>query len=59
VAGDAAIRRGVFRSVGALRAAIERFLEAWNEDAFPFAWIKTPEQILARAKRQSFYASEH
>jgi len=45
--------------VGALRAAIERFLEAWNEDAFPFAWIKTPEQILARAKRQSFYASEH
>src|SRR5437016_2298520 len=44
VAGDAAIRRGVFRRVGALRAAIERFLEAWNEDAFPFAWIKTPEQ---------------
>ena len=54
-----AIRRGVFRSVGALRAAIERFLQAWNDDAFPFAWLKTSDQILAKANRQSFYASEH
>jgi len=54
-----AIRRGVFRSVGVLRAAIERFLAAWNADAFPFAWLKTPEQILAKANRQPFYASEH
>jgi hypothetical protein len=53
-----AIRRGVFRSVGVLRAAIERFLVTWNEDAFPFAWLKTPEQILAKAKRQPSYASE-
>src|SRR5438552_18602517 len=35
------------------------FLEAWKEDAFPVARIKTPEQILAKANRQSFYASEH
>lgn len=41
-----AIRRGSFGSVAQLRTAIERFLHSWNIDAKPFAWIKTPEQIL-------------
>ena len=41
-----AIRRGSFGSVAQLRAGIERFLNSWNADAKPFAWIKTAEQIL-------------
>ncbi|MGA2873745.1 MAG: IS630 family transposase [Candidatus Dormibacteria bacterium] len=48
----AAIRRGVFHNLAALRTAIERFLNAWNDNCHPFAWVKTPEQILAKANRQ-------
>ena len=47
-----AINRGVFRSVAALVAAIERFLSAWNDRKKPFAWVKSAEQILAKADRQ-------
>lgn len=54
-----AIRRAAFRSVAGLRAAIQRFLDAWNEDCQPFAWVKTAEQILAKAKRPRFNGSEH
>ena len=45
-----AIRRGSFGSVAQLRAAIERFLRSWNADAKPFAWVKTPEQILPHVR---------
>ncbi len=45
-----AVRRGSFGSVAQLRAAIERFLHAWNADAKPFAWVKTPEQILPHVR---------
>ena len=45
-----AIRRGSFGSVAQLRAAIERFLNSWNTDAKPFAWVKTPEQILPHVR---------
>lgn len=47
-----AINRGVFTSVSALIAAIERFLTAWNTRKKPFAWVKSAEQILAKANRQ-------
>jgi transposase len=47
-----AIRRGSFESVRALVAAIERFTREWNADATPFLWVKTPEQILAKAVRK-------
>lgn len=47
-----AINRGVFRSVAALIEAIDRFLAAWNERKKPFAWVKSAEQILAKADRQ-------
>lgn len=33
-----AIRRGVFRSVEDLKASIEAFLKAWNQDPQPFVW---------------------
>ncbi|MBI3319484.1 MAG: IS630 family transposase [Candidatus Omnitrophica bacterium] len=45
-----AIRRGSVGSVAQLRAAIERFLTSWNADAKPFAWVKTPEQILCHVQ---------
>ena len=44
-----AIRRGVFRSVCSLKAAVHRFLEAWNEHKRPFAWVKTSDEVLAKA----------
>ncbi len=47
-----AIRRGTFRSVKELVAAIRRYIQAWNERCAPFVWTKTPDEILAHAKRQ-------
>jgi transposase len=55
-----AIRRGVFRSVAVLNAAIQRFLDGWNDThAHPFSWVKTADEILAKAKRQTISASAH
>jgi transposase len=48
-----AIRRGNFESVRALVAAIERFTREWNACATPFTWVKTPDQILAKAVRKT------
>jgi transposase len=42
------IRRDSFPSVPDLIAAIEEFLEAWNEKPKPFLWRATVESILAR-----------
>jgi len=46
-----AIRRGVFRSVADLQAAIEAFLKAWNEDPKPFVWTATVESIQEKLNR--------
>ena len=48
---DKAIRRGVFHSVPDLIAAIERYLEAHNENPEPFVWTATAEQILDKVRR--------
>ena len=45
-----AIRRGTFTSVKDLIAAIETFIDGWNERCQPFIWTKTADQILAKAK---------
>ena len=42
------IRRGSFFSVPDLIAAIEEFLEAWNENPRPFVWTATVESIVAK-----------
>jgi transposase len=42
------IRRDSFPSVPDLKAAIEEFLEAWNEKPKPFIWRATVESILAK-----------
>jgi transposase len=48
-----AVRRGSFGSVKDLSAAIDRFTKDWNEHATPFAWVKTADQILAKAVRKT------
>ena len=48
-----AIRRGTFANVKALCQAIERFTREWNEHATPFTWVKTADQILAKAIRKT------
>ena len=40
------IRRGIFRSVKELEAAIREYIEIHNEDPTPFVWTKTADQIL-------------
>jgi len=45
------IRRGVFRSVKELEAAIREYIEVHNEDPKPFVWTKTADQILASIAR--------
>jgi len=47
-----AIHRGSFGSVKELIAMIEAFTEQWNDGAGPFVWVKTADQILAKAVRK-------
>jgi hypothetical protein len=52
-----AIRRGSFTSVSELIAAIETFIESWNDRCHPFTWTKTADEILPHCrpgKRTSF-----
>jgi transposase len=52
-----AIRRGTFTSVKDLIAAIETYIDAWNERCQPFIWTKTADDILTKAtggQRSSF-----
>jgi transposase len=46
-----AMRRGIFRSVPDLIAAIEAYLQANNDDPKPFIWTATAEEILGKARR--------
>ena len=48
---DKAVRRGVFKSVPDLIAAIEAYLEANNSDPKPFVWTATADEILAKVRR--------
>jgi transposase len=52
-----AIRRGSFTSVKDLTAAIETFIDGWNERCEPFVWTKTADEIITKAtagQRSSF-----
>lgn len=46
-----AIRRGSFVSVPDLQAAIEKFLEAWNEKPKPYIWTAKVEDIMKKIER--------
>ena len=48
---DKALRRGVFKSVPDLIAAIETYLTANNTEPTPFVWTATTEQILEKVRR--------
>ena len=54
-----AIRRGTFTSVKDLIAAIETYIDAWNERCHPFVWTKTADQILTKAHRKPTSNTRH
>ena len=45
------LKRGVFRSIVDLQAAINRFLRGTNEQPKPFTWTADPDKIIAAVKR--------
>jgi transposase len=45
------LRRGVFRSVGDLIAAIQEYLDCHNQAPKPFIWTKTSRDILEKVTR--------
>ena len=45
------LKRGVFRSITDLQAAINRFLVEHNFDSQPFRWTADPEKIIAAVRR--------
>ena len=53
-----AIRRGSFRSVRELVAMIDAFTRQWNAGSGPFAWVRTADEILAKAVRKPRATSE-
>jgi hypothetical protein len=54
-----AIRRGSYTSVKDLVAAIEVYIDAWNERCAPFTWTKTADQILNQARRPATSNKRH
>jgi transposase len=54
------VRRGVYHDVPELIAAIEHFIDGYNDRAQPFVWTKTAEQVLDNAvKRQDTSDAPH
>ena len=51
------LKRGVFRSIVELQTAINRYIAEHNNHPKPFAWTKTPGQILTQLNLQN--ASVH
>ena len=45
------LKRGVFRSIVELQAAINRFIEASNQNPKPFIWTADPNRILDSVQR--------
>jgi transposase len=45
------LKRGVFRSVVDLQAAINRFLDDHNAHSKPFEWVADPDKIIAAVRR--------
>jgi hypothetical protein len=45
------LRRGVFKSIVDLQAAINRYLDEHNADPKPFVWTKPANHIIAKIKR--------
>ena len=54
-----AIRRGTFTSVKDLIAAIETFIDAWNDRCRTFVWTKTADEILTKTNRKVTSNTRH
>ena len=54
-----AIRRGTYTSVKDLIAAIEAFIDGWNDRCQPFVWTKTADEILTKAHRKPTSNTRH
>jgi len=52
------LERGVFCSLEELTTALEDWIKLWNDDARPFTWTKTADQILDRICRYCSRISE-
>jgi transposase len=52
------IRRGIHRSVVALKAAITTFIEQHNANPKPFRWTKSADDILASVERFCVYNTQ-
>ncbi len=46
------VRRGVYHDVPELIAAIEHYIDGYNDRAQPFVWTKTADQILTKTNKQ-------
>jgi len=47
----AKLRRGIFRDVAELKAAIDEWIEHRNRDPKPFTWTATAKTILVKHRR--------
>ena len=45
------LKRGVFHSIVALQAAINRFVKEANQNPKPFRWTKDPDEIIVAVRR--------
>ena len=45
------LKRGVFRSIVDLQAAINRFVDEHNTEPKPFTWTAAPDKIIAAVRR--------
>jgi transposase len=45
------LKRGVFHSIVALQATINRFVKEANQNPKPFRWTKDPDEIIAAVRR--------
>ena len=54
-----AIGRGTFTSLKDLIAAIETYIDGWNERCQPFVRTKTADQILTKAQRKKTSNTRH
>jgi transposase len=55
---DKKIRRGIYRSVNALRTDIASFISKHNADPKPFRWTKSADDILASIERFCRYNTQ-
>jgi len=53
------VRRGTYRNISELIAAIDHFITHYNDRAQPFVWTRTADEILTKAKRQDTSGTEH